>query len=81
MCFSSWCFLHKFPMFVAFEYAMMMRSSFWSSSLLISSFRVFAIDFSSVCLGLLGWCGAWTNSFLVSVLLLLDMYVCGSLVT
>ena len=60
-------------MFVAFEYAMMMRSNFWSSSLLISSFRVFALDFNSVCFGLFGWCGACTNSLLVSVLLLLDM--------
>ena len=60
-------------MFVAFEYAMMMRSSFSSSSLFIPSFRVFAIAFISVCLGLVGWCGAWTKSLLVSVLLLLDM--------
>ena len=81
MCFSSWCFLHIFPMFVAFEYAMMMRSSFWSSSLFIPSFSVFAISFSSVCLGLVGWCGVCTKSLLVSVLLLLDMYIFGSLVT
>ena len=48
MCCSNWCFLHRLPMFVPFEYAMMIPSSSWSLSLLMASFSSFAIEVSSL---------------------------------
>ena len=68
-------------MFVAFEQAIMIRSSPLSLSLLIASFSVFASEVSSWWAGLLGWCGACTNSLLVLVLVLFGMYSGGALVT
>ena len=59
----------------------MIRSSSWSLSLLMASFSVFASEVSSLWAGLLGWCGTCTKSLLVSVLVLLEMYSGGALVT
>ena len=67
-------------MFVAFEYAMMIRSIPSSLSLLMASFSVFASEVSSWWAGLFGWCGACTNSLLVLVLVFLEMYIGGVLV-
>ena len=68
-------------MFVAFEYVMIILSSSWFCSLLMASFSLFAIKVKSLWEELLGWCGMCINSLLVSVLLLLEMYCCGALVT
>ena len=59
----------------------MILSSPSSLSLLIASFSVFASEVSSWWAELLGWCGACTNSLLVLVLVLFEMYIGGVLVT